>query len=286
MMAELYNSEGVSITSNLSKDLYASGNRGRIQQVLVNLITNARDAVATASSKDISISVTQRGSKLSISVSDSGEGIKKELIDKIFDPFFTSKAINSGTGIGLSLCYRIINEHGGELSVDSEVGHGSVFTFELDKGTKQSQSNKSIAPLNQEEVSISEASMSTHILVVEDEEPLRDIISFFLEDMGFTFETVSNGEEALDLFLSKPNEFDFILSDMQMPVMDGATLFKEIRLRKDLKQPKLLLLTGGVNVNFESKTDELGKIIDGFLSKPFKPEEIEEMIKRFLQDKS
>jgi PAS domain S-box-containing protein len=282
MMKELYASEGVTITSNLSKDLYALGNRGRIQQVLVNLITNARDALVNASKKEISISVIKKELKLSIRVSDTGEGIDKEIIDKIFDPFFTSKEVNRGTGIGLSLCYRIINEHGGELTVESKKGYGSSFNFQLNQGFEEKKTIEAEQSLVETKKTTSEGFSGIHILVVEDEEPLRKLIGFFLEDMGFTFEGAQNGKEALEIYLSKPDAFDFILSDMQMPIMDGATLFKEVRQRTDLKQPKLLLLTGGVNLNFESKNNELGKMIDGFLSKPFKPEEIEEMLQSLV----
>lgn len=277
MVKDIYRKDGIEIITDLIDDCVVWGNRGRLQQVIVNLMSNAKDALQMSECKIINISIKESKDSYIVSVSDSGQGIPRNIIDKIFDPFYTSKDVNKGTGIGLSLCYRIMSEHDSELTVKSEEGKGATFEFDFKKVLGSAQvdlkTNKSLLEESDRK------KMSGHVLIVDDEIEVQKLLQLFINDIGLTCDCANNGKEALELYLKSSDKYDYIISDMQMPVMDGKSLFKEIKSRKDLKQPKLVIVTGGVNINFEDKDSAVGKLIDGYFCKPFNMELILETLK-------
>ena len=279
MIRDIYLKESIDITTDLVDDCIVWGNRGRLQQVLVNLMSNARYTLQNRDVKTIEIKVKEIKKKYWVSVTDSGEGIPESIIDKIFDPFYTSKEVNKGTGIGLSLCHRIINEHDGKLTVQTKMGKGSTFKFDLNKDTSHIDVPSTVNVNNRVP-----SQLSGHVLIVDDEVEVLKLLELFLQEIGLTCDSASNGKEALALYLKNTDRYDFIISDMKMPVMDGATLFKEIRSRKELKQPKLLIITGGVNINFEDQSSEIGKLIDGHFIKPFEMETIKNKLQELSNE--
>jgi PAS domain S-box-containing protein len=282
MIQDIYNKEGISITMDIVDTSIVWGNRGRLQQVLVNLLSNAKDALETVENKNIDIKVIEAANKYRVSVTDTGEGIPDSIIDKIFDPFYTSKEVNKGTGIGLSLCHRIICEHNGDLKVETKEGVGSTFLFDLEKVTEDVDIVES--PVQGSIVISAPKKTNGHVLIVDDEEEVRKLLEIFTAEIGLTSDNASNGKEALEMFLKDPSKYDYIISDMKMPVMDGSTFFKEIRSRKNIKQPRLFIITGGVNIDYEGKDSEIGKIIDGHFTKPFSIEAIQKKLNEFKKE--
>jgi len=133
LFCEIYQRAGIDLKFEYDPEarFQIFGNRGRIQQVLVNLIANGKDALEGVEKPELRVSMNLIGNTVQLKVSDNGHGIPKEISEKIFDPFFTTKDVNKGTGIGLSLVLTIIKEHEGEIHFDSTVGVGTTFNIRL-----------------------------------------------------------------------------------------------------------------------------------------------------------
>jgi C4-dicarboxylate-specific signal transduction histidine kinase len=127
----------IAVKFNLCRDgLVVAGNPIQLEQVLINLLTNARDALADADLKEIHITSTRDGDKARITFADTGPGIDPDVEQRIFDPFFTTKEVGGGTGLGLSITYSIVKEHGGQITADGRLGRGALFTIELPLAAK------------------------------------------------------------------------------------------------------------------------------------------------------
>ncbi len=263
MLKEIYVKEAVSIEVDIESDLYIMGDRGRLQQVIINLFSNAKDAMKGKFNKIILTAKSSFGS-VEIWVRDNGAGIPDDIIDKVFDPFFTSKGVNEGTGIGLALSHQIVVEHSGKLEIESTGVNGTTFYISL----KQAAFEKTVSENIHPEPSIEAAEISGTVLIVEDEKPIRDIIELFVSEFGHKVITAENGRVAWDLYQKESASIDIIITDMQMPEMDGQELLTKIHSFSD-SRPGCLIITGGVNINFEDQNSDLGKLIDGFIPKPF-----------------
>lgn len=268
MLQELYTTDNVQIICDVQDNLFVFGNRGRLQQVFINLITNAKDATEGKSDRRIEVKTTSLQRDFIISVSDNGCGIKQENKEKIFDPFFTTKEVNKGTGIGLSLVNNIVKEHMGKIELETAFGLGSTFSVHLPIEKKQElhiHSDTTGTLKRKKDL------FGLKVLVIDDEEDLREILQFKLsryceqvtvtEDPYFVLETL------------KKEKYDLVISDIKMPVMDGFQLLKHIRENKDIQQPKVILSTGGVEMSKEQEKT-INKLADGFIQKPFKDEMI------------
>ena len=211
--------------------------QGMIQQVLVNLCMNARDAMPNGG--DLAIETTlfvvdqafrdTRGwavlpEYVAISISDSGAGIENQLLAKIFEPFFTTKEAAKGTGLGLSMAYGIIHQHKGAIEVESELGVGSKFTVYLPPSSARPEAE---APSLKREVSGGEET----ILFAEDQEEVLALMQGLLEQKGYRIFPALNGEEALKVFSENPGQFELIILDMVMPKLSGRSVFEQIRAR-------------------------------------------------------
>ena len=162
-----------------------------------------------------------------LSVSDTGHGISTNEMEKIFDPFYTTKKPDEGTGMGLSVVHGIVKSHGGAIKVYSEHGKGSTFNVYL----------PIIEPKIEPKVKVEGAlpKGSEHILFVDDEKPLVDIGKRILEQHGYRVTTRTSSIEALELFKAKPDDFDLVVTDMTMPNMTGQKLASEIvQIRADI----------------------------------------------------
>lgn len=276
MLNEIYEKDGIRLTfkNQLDKPCAVHGNRGKFQQIIMNLVSNAKDATQGKPVRTINLNIQNQESKLTIEVVDNGCGFPDSLKEKIFAPFFTTKEVNKGTGIGLSLVHSFIKELGGNIRVESKVGEGSKFTLELPALFGSLPRSESQAP------SKSDAHFKMSVILADDDEGIRFILTDLLEGMGLNVTTVVNGKEALDLYLKQPHKFDIIISDMKMPELDGPTLLKRLRENLDVPQPKFIFITGGININFEDKDNDLNKMIDGYLLKPFARNKIVEILEK------
>ncbi len=267
MLHDVYKKEGVDLKfSSNHKKLSLFGNRGRLQQAITNLITNAKDASDGEVTRLIHVKAYVASNNVLITIEDNGRGIPDFIKDKMFQPFFTTKDVNKGTGIGLSMTRAIVEEHNGNISFKSEIGRGTEFTISI---PIVSEKNLVTEEVKVEEVKIVENDSKLKLLVVDDEIHLHEIYYFYFSKMGFDVELVENGKSALELIKSK--HFDLIISDVSMPVMDGVALFKELEESNMLQTSKFMFITGEAGYECERLKDIIHKV-DYVLEKPFKPD--------------
>jgi two-component system cell cycle sensor histidine kinase/response regulator CckA len=257
----------------------------QFEQVIVNLAVNARDAMPDGGKLTIKTAnvSAQEAEKLSykgmppadyvrIDVSDSGTGIPAEIVDKIFEPFFSTKEVGKGTGLGLSTVYGIVKQTGGFVYVDSEEGKGTTFRIFLPRHHPEQEAQHEPQATNG---AVKEAAAEPKprvdltgqgtILLVEDEEGLRSLNARGLRSRGYTVIEASNGVEALEALEEKDGAIDLVVSDVVMPEMDGPTLLRKMRGRNpDLK---IIFVSGYAEDAFAKSLEENEKF--DFLAKPF-----------------
>lgn len=210
----------------------------QLQQVFTNLIHNARDALTEKGGGTLTIRSVHRDQKIVIEFEDDGPGIEQENLKKIFDPFFTTKDVGRGTGLGLSIAYGIINEHDGNIEVSSEVGAGSKFTVEFPVINALEETT---AARNTAE-NVSTAGRS--ILIVDDEEYIRELLRQVLTEKGYTVKTASTADDALRQMEAKT--FDAVVVDIKMPGMGGKEIYSHIQKNRPDFASKMLFITGDV----------------------------------------
>jgi len=258
----------------------------QVKQVLMNICTNASQAMEetggilkiyvenetlTEESADKYPDITA-GEYLKITVSDTGPGIDSEIIDRIFDPYFTTKEVGKGSGMGLAVVHGIIINHGGAITVDSEPGKGATFTIlfpvVVDKPAAVVKTPDEI-PIGTET-----------ILFVDDEKSIVTIIGQMLERLGYKVETKQNPVETLKLFQSKPDEFDLVITDMTMPQMTGVKLSEKLKdVRSDIP---VIICTGHSSLIDEEKAKKLG--IAAYVMKPIVMSDIAKTIRKVLDE--
>jgi two-component system cell cycle sensor histidine kinase/response regulator CckA len=214
--------------------------RGQLEQVLINLVLNARDAMTGHGRVSIETGTSEwdaayaerhggvdipLGSYVMLAISDTGCGMDAEVQARIFEPFFTTKSIGQGTGLGLSTVYGIVKQSGGFIWVYSEPGEGSVFKVYLPEVRAAQPAEATPAPLPEVPVGGSET-----ILVIEDEEVVRSLAMRGLRDHGYTVVEAKNGSQALRYIQEHPDEIDLVISDVVMPEMGGRELGQNLAL--------------------------------------------------------
>jgi two-component system cell cycle sensor histidine kinase/response regulator CckA len=264
---------------------------GQLEQVIVNLAVNARDAMAPEGGGTLTIQtyavradqVAELGSEIlpvadysALSVTDTGSGIAASVLGKVFEPFFTTKEIGKGTGLGLSTVYGIVKQSGGFIFADSKVGEGTRFVIYLPVHREDASAGKARKVAKPKE---HELWGTGTILLVEDEPMVRGVAERALTRHGYTVITADNGEEALEV-LARGEEIVLLISDVVMPMMDGPTMVREARKsRPDLK---ILFISGYAE-------EQLRKSIDidnvAFLPKPFSVQELAEATRRAVAAK-
>lgn len=240
----------------------------QLQQVFVNILSNARQAMEPGERKGrIVIRTRESGGRVTIEFEDNGPGIRADHLARIFDPFFTTKPVGKGTGLGLSLCYGIIQEHGGAITARSELGQGATFAIELPiAGEAEGVSALERRGASAAPFPVGEGRPSgKSVLVIDDEQWILDLAGELLRAEGHAVETALGGQPALDLIAQR--RFDVIISDWKMPGLNGVRLFEHLqRIRPDAAA-RVLFMTGDVvNDTFQ---DFLRKHDLACLSKPF-----------------
>jgi len=258
----------------------------QVHQVLMNLCTNAHHAMREKGGvlevrlespildADKAAALDLRsGNYLVISVSDTGCGMNPEVMERIFDPYFTTKEKAVGTGLGLAVVHGIVKGHGGAISVESEPGKGSTFTVYL--------------PVIEYAKLPEEAEKEWHlptgderILLIDDEPPLVDIGKQMLERLGYLVVTKTSSTEALKLFRSAPDEFDLVITDQTMPQMTGDELAKELmKLKPGIP---IILCTGFSDKISEQEANSMG--LRAFLMKPLEMADLAQTIRNILDE--
>jgi len=264
-----------------SRDLWpVKADLPQFEQVIVNLAVNARDAMPDGGK--LTIRTANVGAEeaarlpykgmpaadyVCIEVTDTGTGIPPDIVDKIFEPFFSTKEVGKGTGLGLSTVYGIVKQTGGFVYVDSEEGRGTSFRIFLPRHHPELETVVEPAAPAQDAAAKPRADLTGHgtILLVEDEEGLRSLNARGLRSRGYTVLEASNGVEALEILEEQGGDVDLVVSDVVMPEMDGPTLLKAMRQRNpDLK---IIFVSGYAEDAFARSLPENQQF--SFLPKPF-----------------
>lgn len=268
LIKSVFHDNGIDIISSLDAEKHLiTGNKGRIQQVLMNLLTNARDAIENSATKKITIRTENEDQNILIHIVDTGKGIPENIQNKIYEPYFTTKEAGKGTGLGLGISTAIIRELGGEISFKSEAKKGTVFTVSF----PQLKEKESDSPLATTEKS-SNSKISGNALIVDDEKGIRRILQEELEDIGLSVDQTDSGEKALERLQNK--KYDYIFTDMQMPLMTGFEFIQKA-VGLDNGKTNYYVISGGQPsaLNDEQK-QWLNRNICGYINKPFGSQEI------------
>lgn len=243
----------------------------QINQILINLCTNAYHAMPEGGVIEVSLRnfeletvlpdqypELEPGKYVKLSVHDTGCGISDDYIDRVFDPYFTTKTVGKGTGMGLSVVHGIVNEHGGTLYVKSELEKGTVFEvfFPSYKGETTSETKTY--------QKVPQGAGAGNILFVDDEVSLVKAMHKMLEGMGYDVDSTTNPDQAIEMFSMQPDRFDLVITDMAMPQMTGDRFITEIlKIRPDIK---IILCTGFSERINEEAAKDLGA--HDYLEKP------------------
>lgn len=258
----------------------------QLHQIAMNLITNAYHAVEKASGEiaiqlkeiildndDLKDSPLQPGQYVMLSVSDNGVGIPKEIMNNIFEPYFTTKEKGKGTGLGLAVVYGILTEHKGDIKVYSEKGLGTTFNVYLPLMKKSDEAISTEKELNK-------LTGTERILLVDDEKSVVRLEKLMLERLGYNVSAMSNSLEALEIFNSNPDGYDLVISDMTMPNMTGDQLAQELMaIRPDIP----IVICTGFSERINKEQAEANKV-KGFLMKPVIKSEMAQMVREVLDE--
>ncbi|ODR99064.1 hybrid sensor histidine kinase/response regulator [Methyloceanibacter methanicus] len=286
--------ENVELSLDTAGDLWpVKADLHQFEQVIINLAVNARDAmpeggklairtanVAEAQSREVGGSEMPPGEYVMIEVRDTGTGMTEEVKQKIFEPFFSTKEIGRGTGLGLSTVYGIVKQTGGYVYVDSEVGEGTamrVFLPRYVEGT--TKIDQEPAKLERKPEKPKDLTGSGTLLLVEDEDAVRSFAARALGTRGYEVLEASTGAEALEVLEEHGGKVDLVVSDVVMPEMDGPTLLKE--LRKKLPDIKIVFMSGYAEDAFKRNLDENETFT--FLQKPFDLKTLAATVKSALE---
>jgi two-component system, cell cycle sensor histidine kinase and response regulator CckA len=277
----------IDIQMNLTADLAdTNADPTQMEQVLMNLAVNARDAMPDGGSlalgtKNVTLGAeycdahigTAPGQYVMLSVSDTGHGMTRETIEHIFEPFYTTKELGRGTGLGLAMVYGIVNQHGGHIACESEVGKGTVFSvylpaFEFQPGPEVEE-REEFPAFGKETV-----------LIVDDEDFVRELGERILSKYGYTVLVAGDGKEALSLYGSRKDRIDLVILDLIMPTMGGKDCLKE--LLKINPRARVLIASGYIADASRNDYVELGA--KGFVPKPFKIKELLKGVREALDE--
>jgi signal transduction histidine kinase/ActR/RegA family two-component response regulator len=265
--------KNIIIELSLENDLLVKGNQALLGQVFMNLFTNARDAMPDGGK--LRIGAKKTGNKVVSIVSDTGHGMDKETLGKIFDPFFTLKEVGKGTGLGLSTTHGIVEQHNGTISVRSTPRKGTAFTirFPLEKGVSVTKPKPSKEPLKGD---------GQRVLIIDDERPTLEALSNLAKTLGYEAISIDTPLEALKNYAKWSP--DAVLIDRNMPVMDGGSCIKEIA--KIDPKAKIIIVSGYEKTGPDGIDEDVKRLITGYLTKPFRIDELSQTLSKALGTKS
>jgi len=268
----------------------------QVQQVLLNLINNARQAIeanrpalnttsprmAQTEKGFVRVTTDVRDEKICVTFQDNGPGISEENLSKIFTPFFTTKDVGQGTGLGLSLCCSIIKEHGGTISVRSKLGQGATFIIELPVVRPaepiSEPPNRINTPLANASAPAAQEGKGKAVLVIDDEEAILQMVRETLMAQGYEVDIARDGESALQSLTHR--RYDLALCDWKMPGLTGEQVYERIRATNPALSDRMIFITGDViNDRTQQFLYDRNKVC---LSKPFSLSEFREAVGKAL----
>jgi two-component system NtrC family sensor kinase len=254
----------------------------QLQQVFLNILTNAEQAMLESNGRGLLSIRTKsdaQASHIVIEIKDDGPGIPEKHLNRIFDPFFTTKEVGKGTGLGLSLSYGMIKEHGGNIYVHSRLNEGTTFFIELPIIARLRDDGGEEVDTDHRASKFDERIKGKRVLVVDDEAYILDFFIEIFKAVPVTIDTANNGQEALEKM--KRLEYDLIVTDFRMPKMGGKELFSWIREHHPGLAHRIIFVTGDVVSNETRSFFEKNHC--RFLAKPFKIEEVKDVMQQVLE---
>lgn len=274
MKAYQLRTNSIDVIKELETDLPRTlADPNQLEQVFLNIIINAYEALLHSENKRrLTVRTEHQGEILRIKFIDTGPGIVSDNLKRIFDPFYTTKEVGQGTGLGLSLAYGYIQEHEGSIYATSKVGQGATFVIELPvKDVPEPE------PADREPQAKKPA-VQASILVVDDEPVVLDLLSEILHQLGHHIDTANNGQQALEIL--KEKTFDLILTDLKMPGMDGRQLFYHISESNPDLAKRIIFISGyALSADMQTFLKESGH---RHIEKPFDFNILREMIEQYL----
>ncbi len=262
------------------------GDPTELFEIIMNLCTNAYHAMEESGGR-LTVTFTEAeinepdqkylnlapGRYCILSVSDTGQGIPKNIVDQIFEPYFTTKKIGKGSGLGLAVIHGIVEDYGGAINVESELGKGTTFYIYLPAAKRE---KLEIQDLKKTVLS----SGNEHVLFVDDEEAIVNIGVLYLEKLGYTVTGKTSSQDAFQTFQKHSHVFDIVITDMTMPGMMGTKLIQKIKeIRPDIP---IILCTGFSDLIDDKKSKALG--IEGFIRKPILRDVLSQKIRDILDN--
>lgn len=262
------------LTTGCDKPVEIFGDPNQLFQVFLNLLINARDAMPEGGVLALHIekSVMKGQSWIEVKISDTGVGIKSEDLEKIFEPFFTTK--RNGSGIGLATVQSIVKQHGGFVNVNSKEGHGTTFVSYFP--VHHSEAPVITGHTGQEQL--------PNILVIDDEKEICFLLERILKRANYNPLIAHESTEGLDIFVNRFKEINAILTDMQMPNMDGIQLIENVR--KIDPGCKIIIMSANDPETYQQRLDQIHAPIHGFLRKPFKKEKLLQVVSEVVKTKA
>lgn len=282
--------ETIELDISHGRDLFSvKVDQGQLEQVIINLAVNARDAMGEEGGH-LAIETTNvhldraieregetvpPGDYVLVSIADNGHGIPKEHMDRIFEPFFSTKEVGGGTGLGLSTVYGIVKQTGGFILVDSTVGVGTAFRIYL---PRYQETAAEAEARQRESAQTRDLTGMANLLLVEDEDAVRSFAARALRKKGYTVTEANSGEQALAVLDGDGANVDVLITDVVMPTIDGPTLVKRARERQtDLK---VIFISGYAEDSFRQQLDS--EVDVQFLSKPFSLKDLASAVKQAI----
>ncbi len=277
------------VTKTTPAPVFVNADQSKLEQVIMNIVVNACDAmpeggqilIETAQERachriDQEGRASRAGDWSILSISDTGLGMNDATKARIFQPFFTTKGIGKGTGLGLATVNTIVKSFGGFIQVDSELGRGTTFRIYLPAVAAPSE------PLHQDSQDLAMPRGRETVLVVEDADDVRSLVRNVLKDVGYTVLEARNGEEALRLRDNHHCPFDLLITDMSMPDVSGLEL--ATRLTQTTADLKILYISGDSYdpLDFMANADNNAH----FLPKPFTPTLLTKKVRELLDQRS
>jgi len=268
-------------------ELFVMADSGQFEQIIMNLATNARDAMPAGGELRIAVEIEEidndfiekngfgmLGKFVHISVADTGTGMEESIRDKIFEPFFTTKKVGNGTGLGLSIVYGIISQHGGYIDVRSVIGKGTTFNIYFPAISE-------IVEENRPKPATALMAGTETVLIAEDDENIRNLNATFLQELGYRVLTAVDGYDALEKFNENKDKIDIVILDVVMPGKNGKEVYDRII---ETRPTTKVLFTSGYTADIISSKGIREKEFD-FLAKPHQPVELSRKLRKMLDNK-
>jgi two-component system NtrC family sensor kinase len=273
----------IEIHRNLDRNLPKTiADAHQLQQVFLNIITNAEQAMLESNRKGqlkICTRTDSQNANIIVEIKDDGPGISENHLNRIFDPFFTTKEVGKGTGLGLSLSYGMIKEHSGNIYVRSRLNEGSTFFVEIPIMANLQDDTESATETPEPGLDFEKLVRNKRILVVDDEKYILDFFVEAFQAVHMSVDTVNNGQAALQKM--ENFQYDIVITDFRMPQMSGKELSDWIRKHRPRLANRIIFVTGDTVSNETRSFFEENH--SRFLAKPFKIEEVKEVIQRVLK---